>query len=133
MQVSCFKMAESDQEDGELRSDCDISSSDSEDEDPRLCFFSDKFDPLLVLNTLKVQVPDMTAKVFDNLEIYKNNIDRTEPRQAKNKEKVAAALKANELRRWAAHQSRLIMFLFMTLRLIIKFVKSPCLTSNLLL
>lgn len=87
-------------------------SSDSEDEDPRLCFYSEKFDPLYALTVPDIKIPEPKAKVFDNLDIYKNNIDRKEPREAKKREQVDETLKASQIRRWLPHQSRLIMFLF---------------------
>lgn len=76
--------------------------------DPRLDFFSDKFDPLLALNMPNLKAPDETAKKFDNLAILESalkNENNPQRRQQSSKKKLPVEVEVK--RKWLPHQCEL--------------------------
>lgn len=85
-------------------------SDKSEDYDPRLDFFSDKFDPLLALNTPNLKVPDETAKKYDNLAILEAALkNENDPQQGQRTSKKTQTVEVEVKRKWLPHQCELFV------------------------
>lgn len=91
--------------DSEKDDDSDFfESEDINETDPRLDFYSEKFDPILALRVSTVKVPDETAKTYDNLSSYNAAIEeQRNPRPKKEKKEIN---KIEIIRRWLPEQSR---------------------------
>lgn len=87
-------------------------SREQKDYDPRLDFFSDRFDPLLALTTPGVVPPDTTAPVYDNLDKYQS-VQKSQGSSSK-QQRVAPASTSSGIqkfeRNWLPHQCK-YMFL----------------------
>lgn len=73
-------------------------------DDPRLNFYSDKFDPLLVLRVPILTLPDENAKKYDNLALYSTAIEE----QKNPRRKMAKREEINTIeiiRKWLPEQS----------------------------
>ncbi|CAG9772489.1 unnamed protein product [Ceutorhynchus assimilis] len=70
----------------------------TDDEDDRLNFYSDNFDPLLFLTSERTKIPKPDAQTFDNLAMWHSHYNR--PANEKKKE-IPKELPA---RRWLPHQ-----------------------------
>lgn len=78
--------------------------TDDTESDPKLDFYSEKFDPLIALRVSTVKVPDETAKVFDNLSSYDAAKERQQNPKAKIEKKEVVNIEI--IRRWLPEQSR---------------------------
>lgn len=79
--------------------------------DPRLDFFSNHFDPLLVLTTPGVLPPQVNAPVYDNLDKYQS-VQQSQGSSSK-QQRVASASAPREPetfeRNWLPHQCKYIL------------------------
>lgn len=90
-------------------------SSKQSDYDPRLDFFSDRFDPVLALNTPGVEPPRIDAKTHDNLSAYERAWNKQQQQQPKTSQSAAETkkVKSNEgggvfERKWLPHQCKFV-------------------------
>ncbi|XP_018579212.1 U7 snRNA-associated Sm-like protein LSm11 [Anoplophora glabripennis] len=80
-------------------------SDKSEDYDPRLDFFSDRFDPLLALAKRNLKAPDISAKKYDNLAFYESAANKEKnPQQGQQSSKKKQAMDVEVRRKWLPHQ-----------------------------
>lgn len=87
-----------------------LECTDDTETDPRLDFYSEKFDPLIALRVSLVKVPDETAKVYDNLSSYNAAIEEQQnPKEKKEKKEVD---KIEIIRRWLPEQSRFTCYVY---------------------
>lgn len=98
-------MAESENNDESVFSTC----ADDTESDPKLDFYSEKFDPLIALRVSTVKVPDETAKVFDNLSSYNAANEREQNPKAKKEKKEVDNVEI--IRRWLPEQSRFTCYI----------------------
>ncbi|XP_044757172.1 U7 snRNA-associated Sm-like protein LSm11 [Coccinella septempunctata] len=80
-------MSKDENEEKQHRESEDEDSKQDENYDPRLDFFSEKFDPLYALSKEKNQVPVYSVKCYDNLSAYQRAQQKKndpEPAQKKN-------------------------------------------------
>lgn len=97
--------------------DCEINvisdnleSVDYAENDPRLNFYGDTFDPLLALRVTSLEVPDKTAKKYDNLALYNAAIEEQKnPHQKKGKKEAVSKIEI--IRRWLPEQSRSLVYI----------------------
>lgn len=85
-------------------------SSKQNDYDPRLDFFSDRFDPVLALNTPGVVPPRTDAKTHDNLSAYERAWNKQQ-QQPIASQSATKTVKNNEggavfERKWLPHQCK---------------------------
>lgn len=77
------------------------------EKDPRLDFYSAKFDPLFALRVNKLKVPNENAKVYDNLSSYTAAISQQDNPRPKKEKKIEIS-EVELTRRWLPEQSMCI-------------------------
>lgn len=70
----------------------------------KLDFFSEKFDPLLALQVPDLKIPSQSAKKYDNLALYVVAMEQNKSDQPRKERKQET--KVEIVRRWLPEQSR---------------------------